>query len=484
MRAIACGLLFVFFVNGFTHAQLPADSRAKVETLATETLRTSGVPSASVGIVSEGEVSFTQAFGLAHVSPDVKASAAMAYPIGSISKQFTSAALLLLQQEGKLSLDDKVGKYFPELTRSNDITIRNLLTMTSGYEDNAPQDYIIPSWLKPVDPLTLVRQWAEKPLDFEPGTDWQYSNTNYVVAGLIVEKVTGQPLMKFLRERIFTPLKLEGIVNTYTEREKLEVTGYVSYAMAPVREQALEGTGWCQGDGDLAMPVATLLKWDLSIMNQTLLKPESYKELETPFVLKDGRDSGYGLGINVRMVNGHRMISHSGEVGGFVSDNVMYPEDHFAVAVLTNEVAASAAAKIANGVTGAMIPAVSPAKKESGNRGDSPRRFEAVPETGVLKGFGAKLATILDELEKRKIDRKLFTFDCNAYFSADALKDFSGTLTPYGPVTNAILTGSAQRGGMTFAAYAVSFEHGPPVRVTLYLQPDGAIEQLLVTGKL
>ena len=447
-----------------------------MEEISSATLRATGVPSASVGIVSGGSISFAQAFGLAHVSPDVKATASMAYPIGSVSKQFTSAALLLLQQEGKLSIDDKVGMYFPELTRANEVTLRNLLTMTSGYEDYAPQDYIIPAWLKTVDPLALVHEWAEKPLDFEPGTDWQYSNTNYVIAGLIVEKVSGEPLMQFLRERIFTPLKLEGIVNTYTEREKLQVTGYVSHAMAPVREQALEGTGWCKGDGDLAMPATTLLQWDLSIMNEMLLKPESYKEFETPFVLKDGKDSGYGLGINVRMVSGHRMLSHSGEVGGFVSDSVLFPEDHFAVAVLTNEVAASAAARIAMGIAHEVIPDV-PAPRQTAAAGAT------VPENGVLKGFGAKLSAILNGLETRKIERKLFTSDTNAYFDADTLKDFSATLGAYGPVTGAVLNSTALRGGMTFAAYTVSFAHGPSVRVTLYLQPDGEIEQLLVTGK-
>jgi D-alanyl-D-alanine carboxypeptidase len=490
MRALVPCFLAAVALSASIEAQLPDAARAKVEALATDTLHTTGVPSASVGIVSDGSIGYAQAFGLAHVSPDVRATAAMAYPIGSISKQFTATALLLLQQDGKLSIDDKVGKYFPELTRANDVTIRNLLTMTSGYEDYAPQDYIIPAWLKPVDPLALIHIWAEKPLDFEPGTDWQYSNTNFVLAGLIVEKVSGEPLMKFLRERVFEPLKLEGVVNTYTEREKLEVTGYVSNAMAPVREQPLEAVGWYQGDGDLAMPVATLLQWDLSIMNQTLLKPESYREFETPYVLKSGKDSGYGLGVDVRTINGHRMIAHSGEVGGFVSDNVLFPEDHFAVAVLTNEVAASAAATIAMGTAREMVPGLAPAQSAAtpsaaaGTPAPAAPKPTATPETGVLKGFGVKLTAILNGFEGQKIDRKLFTSDCNAYFDADTLKDFAATLSPYGTVTGAMLSITAQRGGMTFAGYTVSFAHGPAVRVTLYVQPNGKIEQLLVTGKV
>jgi D-alanyl-D-alanine carboxypeptidase len=455
--------------------------QATLASIATETLAATGVPSASVGVVVHGAIVDTQAFGLAHVHPDVKASASMAYPIGSISKQFTATALLLLQQDGKLSIDDKVAKYFPELTRANEVTLRNVLTMTSGYEDYAPQDYTIPAWLKPQDPLALVRIWAEKPLDFDPGTEWQYSNTNYLLAGLIVEKVSGKPLMQFLREHVFAPLHLEGVINTYTQREKLEVTGYLSHAMAPVREEPLEAAGWYQGDGDLAMPAATLLKWDLAIMHQTLLTPGSYKEFETPFLLKSGMDSGYGLGIEVRTINGHRMLAHSGEVGGFVAQSTIYPDDGFAVAVLTNEVASSAASIIAREVVRALDPGVMPAKKPSA--APTPSTAAAVPATGVLAGFGEKLTAIVDGLEQGKIDRMLFTSDCNAYFDADALKDFASTLAPYGEVTGAKLRSTMQRGGMTFGLYAVSFAHGPAVRITVYLEPDGKIEQLLVTGK-
>ena len=130
----------------------------------------------------------------------------MRYSIGSISKQFTAAALLMLQEQGKLSLDDKVGKYIPDLTRANEVTIRQLLSHTSGYQDYWPQDYVMPGMLKPVTAQQIMDTWAKKPLDFDPGTKWQYSNTNYVIAGAIAEKVAGMPLWQFLEQRIFKPL--------------------------------------------------------------------------------------------------------------------------------------------------------------------------------------------------------------------------------------------------------------------------------------
>ncbi len=437
---------------------------AAAETILQET----GVPSASVGIAVDGKVVYARAFGMARLQPPVKADAAMAYPIGSISKQFTATAALILQQEGKLSLDDKVSKYYPELTRANEVTLRNLMTMTSGYEDFAPQDYIIPAWRKPIDPLTNIREWAEKPLDFEPGTDWQYSNTNYVLMGLIVQKVSGEPLYQFIRERVLTPLKMQGVFNTYTERERLQVDGYVSYAMAPVRVQPLEGTGWYFADGDLAMPAATLLTWDLGIINRALLTPESYKEFETSYVLQSGRDAHYGLGIFIHNQGGRRVFEHSGEVGGYVSENVVYPDDKAAVVVLTNEVANSAASEIA----AAIEPLLFPAKPAAA---DGPK--------AVVAGFAPKLQGIMSGLQTRQIDRTLFTADCNDYFGSDALADFAKTLGPLGAVTTVTPMRNSLRGGMTFGLYKVTFAAGESVMVTVYLQADGRIEQLLVVGK-
>lgn len=467
-------LLLGFAVTGLLgislHAQLAPDVAAKVDATAQRVLKETGVPSASVAIVKDGKVVYTRAYGLAHIRPDVAATPDMAYPIGSISKQFTASAMLVLQQEHKLSIDDPVGKYFPTLTRANDITIRNLLTMTSGYEDYAPQDYIVPAWLKPVDPKTIIMEWATKPLDFEPGTQYQYSNTNFVLAALIVEKVSGEPFARFLQDHVLRPAGLQGVVNTYTERNKLKVTGYVSYAMQPVREQPLEGANWYFGDGDLAMPASTLAAWDITIMNHSLLTPESYREFETEQKLKNGKGAGYGLGIDVAQrtfADGskHRELAHGGEVGGFVAENILYPEDKVAVVVLTNEVASSAAGSIARGVVPILFAPAAPAKAAEAD------------------SFAPVLEKIMTGFQSGQIDRSLFTSNCNAYFDAAALKDFQAALAPLGKVTGVIRGRTAQRGGMTYGGYRVTFSGGATVIVSTYLMPDGKVEQLLVVGK-
>ena len=445
-------------------AKFSSQTAQQIADLATRTLHDTGVPSASIAIVENEQVVYAHAFGLANVNPAKPATPDMAYPIGSISKQFTANAILLLQQRGKLSIDDPVAKYFPNFTRAGEVTLRNLMTMTSGYEDFAPQDYIIPAWRENTDPLENATRWATKPLDFTPGTDWQYSNTNYVILGLIVQKVSGQPLMQFIRENILDPLHLDGVFNTYTQRDKLAVTGYVSYALAPVRVQPLEGNGWYFGDGDLAMPASTLATWDIGIMQQKLLSPASYKQFETAFILADGDNTHYGLGTFVRDRNGRRELEHSGEVGGYVSENIVFPDDGIAIVVLTNEVASSAASTIGNGIAHDLLPSIRPAA--------------AAADT-----LAPTLKTILTGLQQGHIDRSLFTPDANDYFSADALADFKSTLAPLGAITNITRASTHQRGGMTGSVYHVTWSSGTTISVSTYTQPNGKIEQFLITSK-
>ncbi len=436
----------------------PPATRAKVEAAIEQVVAQTGVPSASVGIVAGGRIVYTQAFGEARLKPQLKATAAMAYPIGSISKQFTATCLLLLAEDGKLTLDDLVSRWFPELTRAHDVTLRELLSHTSGYEDYAPQDYTIPAWMQPTDPARLVREWAGKPLDFEPGTEWQYSNTNFVLAALIVQKASGLPYFDFLRERVLRPVGIaDAALNLDTERNRLQVQGYERRALAPLRPAVLEAPGWYFGDASLAMPVSSLLTWDLSIMKQTLLKPASYAAFETPTKLKDGKPTDYSLGLQVQVQNGRRVLEHSGEVGGFVAENIVLPDHGIAIAVLTNQEASSAAGLIARAIGGVLLSS-----------------------TPKPVATSEPLSAILAGLQSGTIDRTLFTPDANFYFSQETLGDFASSLKPLGTLGAVTKKSEELRGGMIYRGYEVAFSGGKSVRVSTYTMPDGKLEQLLV----
>ena len=360
--SVAALIILVFSnLNSSAQTQLSADLIDKIDKVASDVLARTGVPSASVAIVKDGQVVYTKAYGDARLDPKTAATPQMRYSIGSISKQFTAAAILLLQEQGKLSLDDKVAKFIPNLTRANEVTIRQLLSHTSGYQDYWPQDYVMPPMMLPTTAQKILDIWARKPLDFDPGTKWQYSNTNYVIAGVIIEKVARMPLLQFLQQRVFTPLGMTSVSDT--DQAKLgdtDPTGYLRYALGPLRPAPKEGKGWMFAAGELAMPAAELAKWDISIMDQKLLKPASYREFAKDTLLKNGLSTHYGLGVDVNSQAGHRALSHGGEVSGFTAQNIIFPDDRAAVVVLTNQDAASASGAIASGIAPLLFATTDP----------------------------------------------------------------------------------------------------------------------------
>jgi CubicO group peptidase (beta-lactamase class C family) len=436
-------------------AQLSSDVREKIDKLAQEALAKTGVPSASVAVVKNSQIVYLKAYGDARLEPRSTATPEMRYSIGSISKQFTAAAVLLLQEQGKLSLDDKVARFIPDLTRANEVTIRQLLSHTSGYQDYWPQDYVFPMMLQPVTAQKILDLWARKPLDFDPGTKWQYSNTNYVIAGVIVEKASGMPLLQFLREKIFTPLEMKSVTNI--DQEKLgetDPTGYMRYALGPLRPAPKEGKGWLFAAGELAMPAQDLARWDISIIERKLLKPSSYQEFETETILKNGVGAHYGLGVDVGTEAGHRYLSHSGEVSGFTAENIIFPEERVAVAVLTNQDAAGAAGRIARGIAPLLMATEDPATTQ---------KLEQARK-------------IFDGLQHGMIERGLFTDNANSYFSEQALKDFASGLASLGTPLEFNQVFQGLRGGMTLRVYRVRFAQ-KTLRAWTYEMPDGKLEQ-------
>jgi D-alanyl-D-alanine carboxypeptidase len=456
-------LLVICFasVNADAQTQIPSDMQQKIDKLATDALAKTGVPSASVALVKDGQIDYLHAYGNARLEPAVPAAPAMRYSIGSNSKQFTATAILLLQEQGKLSLDDKVSKFIPDLTRANEVTIRQLLSHTSGYQDYWPQDYVMPAMLQPTTARKILDDWARKPLDFEPGTKWQYSNTNYVIAGLIVEKASGQPLLQFLQEKIFSPLNMKNVADI--DKAKLgdtDPTGYLRYALGPLRPAPKEGFGWLFAAGELAMSAEDLAKWDIGIINQKLLKPASYHQFETEVLLKNGLGTNYGLGVDVSSQFGHRSVSHTGEVSGFTSKNVVFPDERVAVVVLTNQDASDVSAAIADGIAPLLLASDDPT---------TPAKL-------------AQAKKIFEGLQHGTVDRSLFTSNANFYFSEQALKDFAAGLGSLGNPEEFAEIKQELRGGMKMRLYTVNFPKTKLLVIT-YEMPDGKLEQYQVVAE-
>jgi CubicO group peptidase (beta-lactamase class C family) len=440
---------------------LDASTQTAIDSAAHDVLTRTGAPSASIAVVRNGEIVFAQAYGSARLEPALAASPTMRYSIGSVSKQFTATAILLLAERGKLSLDDKVGRWLPDLTRANEVTVRQVLSMTSGYEDFWPQDYVMPPMLKPTTARAIADGWARKPLDFDPGTRWQYSNTNYVLAGMIIEKITGTSLVDFLRKEVFTPLHMESVVITDDAGlGPADPDRYLRYALGPVRPAPKEGRGWMFAAGELAMTASDLARWDMSVINQAILKPASYRAQQTTVLLANGTSTGYGLGVDVGLANGHRLISHSGEVSGFTAENNIYPDDRAAIVVLTNLDATGASGQIANRIADVLFTAVD-------------RDAERAT---------AQARRIFDGLQHGTIDRSLFTDNANAYFSTQAVADFESSLGPLGAPTTFSPGGQSLRGGMTYRSFRIRAGNRNMV-VSTFTMPDGKLEQYQIAGQ-
>ncbi len=439
-------------------ATLAPDLRVKVDDIARQTLAATGVPSASLAIVKDGQIAYLQAYGDASLEPRIAARPEMRYSIGSISKQFTAAAILLLAEEGKLSLDDPVSRFLPDLTRAKEISIRQILSHTAGYQDYWPQDYVPPFMLQPVTADKILDGWARKPLDFDPGTQWQYSNTGFVIAGEIIEKAGGVPLFQFLSTHIFTPLGMRNVIDIDVDHTRADPTGYMRFGLGPLRPSPKEGSGWLFAAGELAMPAQDLATWDISLINQSLLKPASYQQMETTLLLSDGVSADYGLGVGVSNKLGHRAISHGGEVSGFTAQNMVFPDDRVAIVVLTNQDAVGASGDIARKIT----PLLFTRENSSGEE--------------------AKARKIFDGLQRGEIDRSLFTEDANSYFSRQALQDFASGLGPLGAPLSFSQTARSERGGMTHRSFNVKFRD-KTLEVSQRTMPDGKIEQYQVMVK-
>jgi CubicO group peptidase (beta-lactamase class C family) len=203
----------------------------------------------SVAIVKDGRIVLAKGYGRRSVAEPMPVSSDTIFAIGSVTKQFTCAAVLLLAEAGKLSIHDPVGKYFPDLTRASDITLLDLMNHVSGYPDYYPLDFVDRRLMQPAKTDEVIGEYATGKLDFEPGTRYSYSNTGYLILGRVVEKVSGEPMRAFLQSHIFTPL---GMNHTLYEPEKADgrlARGHTVFALSQPEPAVPEGNGWIAAAG-------------------------------------------------------------------------------------------------------------------------------------------------------------------------------------------------------------------------------------------
>jgi CubicO group peptidase (beta-lactamase class C family) len=317
------------------HAQSDATTTAVTDYVKSEQQR-QHIPGLSLLVIKDGKIIRAEGFGLANVELQVPVKPESVFQSGSVGKQFTATAVMMLVEEGKVGLDDPLTKYFPEAPPAwKDATVRELLSHTAGLGDY-PKDFDMRKDWTEDEELKLIESI---PLAYPPGTKWAYSNFGYVTLGILIHRVTGEFYGDFLQQRIFQPL---GMTSTRIIGEA-DIVPNRSAGYRLVKGK-LKNQEWVSpvvnttADGSLYFTTLDLAKWDAALYTEQLLKRSSLDLMFTPMKLKNGQTnkSNYGFGWEIDQRNGHRCIHHDGSWQGFETAVARYVDDHLTVVALDN----------------------------------------------------------------------------------------------------------------------------------------------------
>ncbi len=352
-----------------TPPALSADQISAIDRFVNSQMKNRQIPGVAVGVYSRGQVLLAKGYGLSNVELSVPVKPETVFQFGSVGKQFAAAAIMMLVEEGKINLDDSIVKYFPNAPESwKPILIRNLLSHTSGLAE-----YESPERIGPKGPFYLRLDFTEDemvekvealPIEFKAGEQWNYRNTNYLLLGIIIHKVTGKFYADFLQERIFKPL---GMTSTrlISEADIIpnRASGYDLHHGELKNQEWVSPTFDSTADGTLYFNVPDIAKWDGALYGTTLLKQSSLDRMWTVYPLNDGKPNpaNYGFGWAMEPMNGHRTTQHGGAWQGFTCFILRYPDDNLSVAVLTN-LSGGAPRLFARVVAGIINPALMPPK--------------------------------------------------------------------------------------------------------------------------
>jgi CubicO group peptidase (beta-lactamase class C family) len=427
-------------------------------------VREKGFVGLSLAVLRDGKMVLAKGYGKRSLQPPADVETDTSFAIGSITKQFTCACILLLAEEGKLSVRDPVSKYYPDLTRAGDVTLYDLMTHVSGYPDYYPLDFVDRRMLKPVDLDKLIADYAGGKLDFEPRARWSYSNTGYMILGRVVEKVTGEPLGRFLQRRILGPLKMEHSFFEPATAVSGLARGYTSFALGPPEPATTEAGGWIHAAGGLYATASDLARWDLALADGKILKPESFKLMMTPVPLSSGKTQDYGCGLLVARRAGETVLAHSGAVSGFLAFNAVIPRSRSAVVLLSNSEHVSPR-PLYNTILSLLL------KDQAEREGPAVPKIDGPPATEVALDF-------LHQMQAGKVDRGKLGEEFSHFLNDKRLQAGAQRLKELGEPDKVEELNVSERGGMEVAQVRFTFKKATLVGA-LYRTPDGKIQQLL-----
>ncbi len=358
-------------------AGLTAEQSAKIDEIGSRSVVGSAAPGVTIAVARGTQIVYLKGFGKSNVENDVPASGDTRYPIGSNTKQFTSASILMLQDRGLLNINDRLSKYLPEIPHANEVTIRNLLTHAGGYAEYTEREDFDEVGNRPATLAQIVGTVDARPLSFTPGTKREYSNTGYALLTMLIERVSKMSYAQFLARNIFGPLGMSSTyVRTYSDTSPKVATEYASFALGSWEHALSIDYTWFTGAGSIVSDAQDLVKWNAGL--PTLLSKHSLAEMMTPIELGTSFP-GYALGIAVnKLPNGHRMISHGGNTTGAATQDARFPDDNLSIVVLANSGTFSYDPAVM-AVYGVLVPSLNSAKPSTKSAA-KPHRPDANPQ--------------------------------------------------------------------------------------------------------
>lgn len=328
---IACGFLLSAHLAG---AVQPADEVARV---VRAEMAKQKIPGLALLVSRKGVPIREQGFGLANLELHVPVGPQTIFQSGSVGKQFTATAVMLLMEEGKIGLGDPLSKYFPDGPDWwKEVTIRELLSHTAGFTDY-PKDFDL---RKDYTEEDLIKVVEAIPPAYPPGTNWKYSNLGYVTLGVLIHKVSGQYFGDFLQERVFKPLGMS-TTRIISEADIIpnRAAGYRLDSGQLKNQEWVSPSANSTADGSLYFSILDVAKWDAALYTEKVLKESSKREMWTVAALNDGKPNRahYGFGWFVESQNGHRVLGHDGRWQGFSTQISRYSDDGLTVVILANQ---------------------------------------------------------------------------------------------------------------------------------------------------
>ncbi|MEW6131131.1 MAG: serine hydrolase domain-containing protein [Acidobacteriota bacterium] len=434
-------ILFLCFATNLT-AQTAKSSGDEVDDYILVQMQRAKIPGLAVAVIRDGKVVKARGYGLANLEHQISVKPETIFQSGSVGKQFTATAVMMLVEDGKISLDDKITKYFKDAPEHwKEITVRHLLSHTAGTTDY-PRDF---DFRRDYTEDQLLAEAAKISLAFQPGEKWMYSNLGYVMLGILIGKVTGKFYGDFLQERIFKPL---GMTSTRIINEAdiipNRAEGYRLVKGELKHQQWVSPTLNTTADGSLYFNLPDLIKWDAALYTEKLLKKSSLDLMWTPIKQNNGTTNkgNYGFGWVINNTNGHKVIEHGGAWQGFKSYIARYVDDKTTVILLAN-LAQTNPEKLAHQVAGFYIPAVKP--------------VEPKPIADTEPQVTAMFKEALNKMIAGNFERELLTAEMQKQWFPDRVTEVGELLKSFGNLKSVTLIERKQEAENRFYRYKVAF---------------------------